>query len=464
MFRYRGCLSNLIVGAACLASAPAGAVSLLAVPAADGSSLSLSVCAEAAPSLVLYASRSAQDFLQSVAVADGVGSERRGRSLRLAPWPGGCARLGIDLGRITAAARPDQGFRLEQVLLTAAESWLWRPADSAELRFDLPAGWQVSTPYARCGANCFRLGPEAADGPAFIVLGPLDRREIRLPGGVVERVILPGGDAAGRARLDRYAEHSLCLVQVAYGQLPVAHLQMLLVPLPGRQRAVLFGQVYRGGLGGIQVLVDPERPWSEFADNWIAPHEFTHLMHPYLGDDSRWLSEGLASYQQNAILARAGLLSAATAWTKLLQGFDRGRRRDLQATLPEASTHMHRADAYMPVYWGGAGFWLEAELALIEQRQLDLDQLLDRFRACCLPPSEDWNGPRFLAALDRLSESTIFTDTARRYWRQRGFPDLGASLQRLGIALDGKRLSLDPDPAKAALRARLLRAGQRRPC
>ncbi len=464
MVDCRCLLAALITSAGWLISTPVAATSLNAAPAADGHSLRLTVCADAAPSLVLYSSRAAQGYLQSVAVARGVTSERRGRSLRLAPWPGGCAKLSIDLGQITAAARPDQGFRMHQVLLTAAESWLWRPAEAAELRFTLPPGWQVSTPFASCGENCFALGAEAADGPAFIALGPLDRREIHVPGGVVERVILPGGDAAGRARLDRYAEHSLCLLQAAYGRLPVRHLQMLLVPLPGRQRAVLFGQVYRGGLGGIQLLVDPERPWSEFADNWIAPHEFTHLMHPYLGDDSRWLSEGLASYQQNAILARAGLISATTAWTKLLAGFDRGRDRELQATLPEASENMHRADAYMPVYWGGAAFWLEAELALIEQKQINLDQVLARFRGCCLPASEDWSGPRFLAALDRLSGSSVFTETARNYWHRRGFPDLDATLQRLGIELQDKRLELDPDPAKTALRNRLLRASKRHPC
>lgn len=464
MCHRRRWLSAWFTVAAYLASASASAVSLLAAPSADGRRLDLTVCAEAAPQLTLYASRAAQEFLQSIAVADGVKSERRGRSIRLSPWPGGCARLTIALAQITAASRPDRGFQIGAVALTAADSWLWRPADAAQLRFDLPPGWQVSTPFARCGPDCFELGPEAADGPAFIALGALDRREISVPGGVVERVILPGGDQAGRAQLDRYAEHSLCLLRQAYGALPVTHLQMLLVPMPARSRAVLFGQVYRGGLGGIQLLVDPERPWSEFAQNWIAPHEFTHLMHPYLGSAARWLSEGLASYQQNAILARAGLISAETAWTKLLQGFDRGRERELPTTLPEASENMHRADAYMPVYWGGAAYWLEAELALIEQKQITLDQVLTRFRDCCLPAGEDWSGARFLATLDRLSESTVFTDTARRYWHRRGFPDIDATLQRLGLSQRGERVKLDPDPAKAALRQRLLRAGDHPPC
>ena len=454
----------MLLGAGVFAGAATAATRLHAEPSADGQTLSLEVCAASAKHLVLYASRPAQGHLQSIEVAPSVQVERRGRSLRFTPWRGGCARLGIDLGQITAAARPGLGFRIGEVLLTAADSWLWRPDEPAELRFTLPSAWQVSAPFPSCGENCFELGAEANDGPAFLVLGPLDRRTIELPGGIIDRVILPGGNASERALLERYAEHSLCLMQTAYGRLPMPRLQMLVIPLPGRRRAVLFGQVYRGGLGGIQLLVDPGRPWSEFVKDWIAPHEFTHLMHPYLGDDSRWLSEGLASYQQNIVLAQSGLIPERTAWTKLLQGFDRGRRRDLQATLPQASTEMHRADAFMPVYWGGAAYWLEAELALADRGNVRLNELLGRFRDCCLPATEDWDGPRFLAELDRLSGTTVFTDTARPYWHRLGFPELDHTLQRLGIALDGKRLRVDPDPAKAALRQRILRPAKRAAC
>jgi hypothetical protein len=67
---------------------------------------------------------------------------------------------------------------------------------------------------------------------------------------------------------------------------------------------VHFGQSIRGQGNALELLVDPTRPAAEFADDWTAVHELSHLMHPYLGDRGTWLAEGLATYYQN-VLRRA---------------------------------------------------------------------------------------------------------------------------------------------------------------
>jgi hypothetical protein len=57
---------------------------------------------------------------------------------------------------------------------------------------------------------------------------------------------------------------------------------------------------------------------EELRADWTAAHELSHLFHPYLGDDGRWLAEGLASYYQNVLRARSGLLEEADAWRRPL--------------------------------------------------------------------------------------------------------------------------------------------------
>ena len=48
---------------------------------------------------------------------------------------------------------------------------------------------------------------------------------------------------------------------------------------------------------------------------------------PYDAGDSRWFSEGLASYYQNITQARIGMFNEQTMWQKLYDGFERGNKQ-----------------------------------------------------------------------------------------------------------------------------------------
>src|SRR5690349_3931578 len=81
-------------------------------------------------------------------------------------------------------------------------------------------------------------------------------------------------------------------------------------------------------------------PSAEFADDWTAVHELSHLMHPYLGDRGTWLAEGLATYYQNVLRARSGMLTPAQAWDRLYQGFKRGAKTPGDETLEQVASNM----------------------------------------------------------------------------------------------------------------------------
>ena len=58
-------------------------------------------------------------------------------------------------------------------------------------------------------------------------------------------------------------------------------------------------------------MVNPESSMQEITNDWTAFHELSHLLIPYRGHGDLWFSEGLATYYQNIIQARAGVLSEA---------------------------------------------------------------------------------------------------------------------------------------------------------
>ncbi|PKL99350.1 MAG: hypothetical protein CVV17_09205, partial [Gammaproteobacteria bacterium HGW-Gammaproteobacteria-7] len=186
---------------------------------------------------------------------------------------------------------------------------------------------------------------------------------------------------------------------------------------------------------------------------WTLSHELAHLFHPYLGDSGRWMSEGLASYYQNVLRARSGILSAERAWSKLDAGFGRG--------LNERSTRGQRlvdvASGYrgtMRVYWSGAAYWLEADAALREHHGTTLDAVLAEFARRHLPAHTRWQAGQFADELDRLAGTRLFAPLYERYARSTRFPDLSDTYQRLGLGSGVDRLRLrDRAPALAVREA-----------
>ena len=65
---------------------------------------------------------------------------------------------------------------------------------------------------------------------------------------------------------------------------------------------VVFSNTIRGRRQGIRLRVDPDFPLEDFLADWTAPHEFSHLALPYLGQEHSWFAEGFASYLQHTIM------------------------------------------------------------------------------------------------------------------------------------------------------------------
>jgi hypothetical protein len=378
-------------------------------------------------------------------------------------WNAGeCLSYRADLAAIAAAKRADAGWRSGDDLVAAPELWLLRPdvqgeAD-AQIRVELPSGWSISAPWrelSRDGAKLlFKIPNTPADWAAAIAIGHFDEERIALPGGVLRLTILHGADADQRAKLHAWFDRVAHAVLGAYGRLPLPDVQVLMIPTTAHGQAVLFGQSVRGQGNALQLLVDPSQPAQEFADDWMAVHELSHLMHPYLGDRGSWLAEGLATYYQNVLRARGGLLTPLQAWDRLNEGFARGAKMQGDDTLEQAAMQMHSKHAYQRIYWAGAAFWLtvDRDLRRDSHGKLGLDTALARFRDCCLPAYTEWRPEDFVARLDQLAGTRIIATHYREFAAMRIFPEWKNIYADMGIRDDGTRLHFDDQAPDAAIR------------
>jgi predicted metalloprotease with PDZ domain len=124
--------------------------------------------------------------------------------------------------------------------------------------------------------------------------------------------------------------------------------------------------VRRGGGSSILLLPSPDATAAELEADWVAIHELSHLWLPPVQPSDRWISEGIATYLQEVLRARCGLQSRERAWTRLQEGFERGRRSGTGLQLASESRYMNRTGAYHRVYWAGAAFALETDVRLRE--------------------------------------------------------------------------------------------------
>jgi hypothetical protein len=277
--------------------------------------------------------------------------------------------------------------------------------------------------------------------------------------------IVDGANAEAKRRLDAWLHRVASAALSAYGTLPLADVQLLVVPVGASREPVEFGQSTRGQGHGVTLFVDASQPASAFERDWVAVHEMSHLFHPYLGDRGSWLAEGLATYYQNVLRARVGLLTPERAWEQIDAGFDRGRSATLAGddTLERVSSGVDGRMNFMRIYWSGTAYWLEADLALrrASNNTLSVDEALKRFDACCLPDYEGWRPEAFVAKLDALVGGDVFRRTFDAYRARRDFPDIAPTFRALGITRDGDRLVFDDAAPDASVRRAITAARPR---
>jgi hypothetical protein len=251
----------------------------------------------------------------------------------------------------------------------------------------------------------------------------------------------------------QWINHSSDALTLVYGELPVDHF-ITKIKLSKRDSGVVpWGEVSRNTIPEVTLVVNPKSTLNELKADWTIYHEFSHLLIPYDAGDSRWFSEGLASYYQNIIQARAGMFSESKMWKKLYEGFERGRKDTNynHQKLSYLSDNINQNHSYMRVYWSGALYWLRADIAL---RKLNtgysLDKALHELHKCCFD--------RYLSAgeitkqLDKLTNNNIFSSLFTEFSKSYILPKYMDDLKMLGIEQQAGRVRLENKAENSLIR------------
>lgn len=245
-----------------------------------------------------------------VIAADGALQRQGSRVLWAPPDSGGALRYRYRIEKRRGQARDaaiDSRFALLRgdQLFPAARLLATRGARSrTTLRFRLPEGWSVETPYRRHDGEVFVVEWPArrlARPVGWLIAGNLGvRRE--LIDGTQWVVAAPRGERMRRQDL-------LALIRILHREL-----ESLFGELPDKFLIVGAGEgFWRGGLSGPRSLyLHVDRPLIQEDGTSPLVHELVHSLSRIRGaEGERWIAEAFAEYYAVELIHRAGLISDA---------------------------------------------------------------------------------------------------------------------------------------------------------
>lgn len=230
-----------------------------------------------------------------------------------------------------------------------------------------------------------------------------------------------------------------------YGRWPRNRWRVEVTPIPLLLKdPVPWAYVKRGNPDTVIFYIDPLASEQELIGNWTAYHEFSHLLIPYRGWGDLWFSEGLASYYQNLIQHRHGVLSEVEMWQKIHAGFVRGRtdNRHSVLSLQQVSEKLRKNGSYMRVYWSGAQYFLKADFELRRRtnNKQSMDTALNALNQCC--GEQKLSVREMTYKLDRLTGQELFVPLFFKTRASHTVLDFESLYAKLGVSVNDSKVEL----------------------
>jgi hypothetical protein len=269
-------------------------------------------------------------------------------------------------------------------------------------------------------------------------------------GGRIDVVFAEGAPGVDRARTLAWVRQSAVAVTFYFGRFPVRKVGILIEGQEGER----VGHATTFGLGqpAIRIHVGRSATDPAFAEDWVLVHEMVHLALPSMPRESLWIQEGNAVYVEPIARAQAGQITDEVVWKWSLKGMPTG--------LPRAGDRgLDHTQAHDRIYWGGAIFWLLADVA-IDQQSRGAKSLRDALRAVNRASGgnvTDWTPDQLMASGD----AAVGGDALRQLYAEMKdtpvSPDLAGLFARLGVGERDGVVVFDDSAPLAALRRRLTR-------
>lgn len=263
-------------------------------------------------------------------------------------------------------------------------------------------------------------------------------------GGAAFDIVLDDDPPIEEERINRWVERSATMVSDYYGgAFPVPDLRVEITH--SSRRGVGFGQHWGGRR--LKIRVGESTTDSQLEDDWVLVHEMLHACFPDLPDEHRWMQEGLSTYLEPIVRARAGNLTAEDVWGKWTRNMALGQPRSGDRGLMKTRT-------WARTYWGGALFWLMIDFEL--RKRTDNAQTLQTALRGIVEHGgnarADWTPAKVVTIGDQVTKTTVFSDLFAELALAPGDVALGQLWKDLGVVAKGGKAHLDDTAPLAHVR------------
>jgi hypothetical protein len=423
---------------------------------ADGSVLWIDARFPSGSSTELSVESGTEPFLREVSVARRAGwatVEAREASWFIDDCARGCRiRYRFELAEAASKLQnPDTAARYGDVFESPLGAWLLRPlriSNGALLRLRVrpPKGIRFATGLPKVGQEppSYQMPARHLAHAPYAAFGPLQMQSVAVQGGMLQIALVPVERQLSVDEVVHWISDSASAVGAYFGRFPLPDSLVLVVPSRG---ARINGRVFGGGGATVLLWLGPHVSRAELDKDWVLVHELTHLGFPSLPRRHHWAEEGLATYLEPIIRARARTLPAEAVWAELVRGLPKG--------LPQPGDQgLDYTPTWGRTYWGGALFWFLADVEIRERtgNQLSLQDALRGILAQGGTLAERWSLERAFSAADRAIALPVLERLHERMGASPAPVDLDALFDRLGVRTVGTGILFDDRAPIAPIR------------
>ena len=277
-------------------------------------------------------------------------------------------------------------------------------------------------------ALAYALVPRTYDDPDDLYSAFRSQAHTRMdfPEGSIDVVFADGAVGVDRTKVLAWVRRSGIAVTTYFGRFPVRNLGLLIIAEDSAKigHATTFG--YAGSATRIHVGAAADD--AAFARDWVLVHEMMHSALPNLPRRALWLQEGNATYVEPIARAQAGQLPVKDVWRQSVAGMPKG--------IPHPDDGgMDGTEEWGRLYWGGATFWLLAEVAIYQDSK-GRSLLRDALRAINRRSggnTVEWTPEQFMHVGDMATDTTALSELYARFVAKPIDVDLPGFLSQLGI-------------------------------
>jgi hypothetical protein len=283
---------------------------------------------------------------------------------------------------------------------------------------------------------------------------PGDVATIEVPGGVVEVTVAAQPGSLSRAQLLEWVEKRARAVAAYYGSFPVDRVDLTLSS--GSGGSIGGGRTMGGRRGArIELSIGTGTKADDLAQDWQITHEMVHLAFPSMPRRHAWIEEGLATYVEPIVRARADPSMVDNIWQWLAWGLPQGQTA-------VASDGLDNSGGRGSTYWGGALFCFLADVE-IRQRTGNKKSLDDALRGILRAGGNvnvSWTLEKALSEGDKAAGVPVLSELYAKMGTKAYAVDVRSLLARLGVSGGRSHVTYDDAAPLAAIR-RGISAGSR---